>query len=169
MREDNRNERIYNFQAQQLPSLFRIETEEQRKRVESFFADLQSSDFTGLRFFTRELVDRDYEKALKPTYFDEPNALLLEFESPSRVPLPYFAAILPRDGEYLFFVFERSIEGTSEQPDGMLCKWDNNGRHLNFGRREYTDPQSFLHDVIENFADYSDYDFDYLSQLLVQE
>lgn len=112
--------------------------------------------------------DRDYEKALKPTYFEELDALLLEFESPSRAPLPYFAAILPRDGGYHFFTFERSLDATSEKPEGVLCKWDND-LHLNFGHREYTDAQSFLHDVVENFADYNGNEFDNLSRLLDQE
>lgn len=54
------------------------------------------------------------------------------------------------DEGYSYYVYERSICSTEENPVGVVGRWAEEGRHFNLGPRDFTTEQAFIADILES-------------------
>ena len=78
-----------------------------------------------------------------PYRFGEDNGYVVEMPAPRTARECFFLAIVPnRDGKVGYFTFERT-----EAAGVMLCAWDAEGSHLNYGERPLLDRDGFVAEV----------------------
>ena len=78
-----------------------------------------------------------------PCRFGDDNGYVVEMPAPRKARECFFLAIVPsRDRSIGYFTFERTETGGV-----MLCAWDAEGSHINYGERPLLDRDGFVAEV----------------------
>ena len=139
---ETRHSKIYYFQHRVLPAILF----ESGGKV---FADLKNGKKSKVLEIAEEVVDSDFSDAIQIKPVSNEKAYTILFQKPEAPPECYFVLIINTGDDYSYYTLERSIDLFGTGVPKVLGKIEAEGRHINFGNREYDDLKSFVEDVLK--------------------
>lgn len=138
--EPTTHQKIYSFQHRILPKWT-------HQTNGAFYNDLREGLPAQLVEAATEIAGQDFAKQMAVTNVATPEGVLVTFSQPLDAPLCFFVFIMKTEQGFRYLTLEKSMDIAEDGTKSALCEWAKEGRHMNYGSRNYTDSKSFLADI----------------------
>jgi hypothetical protein len=135
--EPTREQKIYYFQHRLLPKWT-------YGSQGAFFEDLKGGKVEQMVEAASKIVDTNFAKQLKVRSLEDGTKVLITFEEPKQPRHCHFVLIEKMASVLQFITLERTEDILNVGTKAALCGWSEDGKHLNYGSRKYSDEARFL-------------------------
>jgi len=143
-KEPTYQQKVYYLQHKVLPQW----TYESEGR---FLHDLMNNELSQLKDVAGEIVSPEYAGNITVKNIDGQNLAIIVFPKPKFPGDCFFVLIKRNEDAFSYTTYEKSYSFLSDDDNyiGVVGGWSQEGNHLNFGPRPYSDLDSFIKDNIQ--------------------